>query len=823
MTDFLPPVVMQLRADASSVLQTFGKVDQATDATVAKTKAAAAQATAAETEAQGRYDAAKDAEAAAAKRAQAADAELQDTRQKYGASSAEAAAAERRLSDAQSAEAAAAARTKSAESDLTTATSTRKDAEKDAAAAAESSSSRTSAALGGMAQAGKVATAVIGGGLITAGVAGTKMAETYQTSMARVQAAGSLTTAQAKQIGDTFLATAGSSTMSGKQIADAFSGVAGVVRQLGGGTLTSASAMDVMKAAMAGSESSGKDLGDTTKTLVSVMQAYGLSTGQAADTMNTMWNTSKATGIGMDNLSTSVARMKTRLGAAAPDLDTTSTLLVDLAQHGVTGQRGLNSVSSGMTTLMGGSKATDAELKNLGVTVFDSSGKFVGMQSVISQLQPKLAGMSQQQQIAAEKALFGASAANTLSQVISGGTASWDKASKAVAQHGSVEAAAEAKTHTLAGETETLKSTAGDLATKFGQALIPMLTKVAGATLTVVNFFEKHQAAAKALAAVIGGVLSVAMLAYGSHLVQSAAQSLKWIGDLKDLQIVQKASAAAQWLMNAAMDANPIGIVIVAVAALVAALIWFFTQTKLGKQIWQDMCQAIQVAWQAVTSWVTAAFQTTVGWFQDRLDDVTGFFRTAGNDISNAWNSVVSFFGSIPDRIRGFFAGIGTWLVDAGRNLIQGLINGITSMIGSIGSTIGNIASKITGGFASLLGIHSPSTVFEGFGENTGQGYINGIKSKTADAISAVKSLVSIPSAGVVTVAGVQSVSAAASSGGSRSLSNGDVQALVEAFRQGAPQQGVTINNQFKQVQASPSKITQEISWAAARGLGMAA
>lgn len=61
----------------------------------------------------------------------------------------------------------------------------------------------------------------------------------------------------------------------------------------------------------------------------------------------------------------------------------------------------------------------------------------------------------------------------------------------------------------------------------------------------------------------------------------------------------------------------------------------------------------------------------------------------------------------------GVFSGAGSWLLSAGRNIIQGLINGITSAIGGAISAVKNAVSGIIDGAKSMLGIHSPSKVFD--------------------------------------------------------------------------------------------------------------
>lgn len=69
-------------------------------------------------------------------------------------------------------------------------------------------------------------------------------------------------------------------------------------------------------------------------------------------------------------------------------------------------------------------------------------------------------------------------------------------------------------------------------------------------------------------------------------------------------QGASKIATAAQWAFNAAMSANPIMLVVLAIAALVAGLIYFFTQTELGQQIWENVTNAIGTAvtwlWESV-------------------------------------------------------------------------------------------------------------------------------------------------------------------------------------------------------------------------------
>lgn len=84
-----------------------------------------------------------------------------------------------------------------------------------------------------------------------------------------------------------------------------------------------------------------------------------------------------------------------------------------------------------------------------------------------------------------------------------------------------------------------------------------------------------------------------------------------------------KAAAAAQWVLNAAMSANPIMLVVLAIAALVAGLVWFFTQTELGQEIWANFTTAIGAAWtwlwESVLSPVFVAIGGVFAWLYDNV------------------------------------------------------------------------------------------------------------------------------------------------------------------------------------------------------------
>lgn len=98
----------------------------------------------------------------------------------------------------------------------------------------------------------------------------------------------------------------------------------------------------------------------------------------------------------------------------------------------------------------------------------------------------------------------------------------------------------------------------------------------------------------------IEGAAAAQKFIAGESLIMRLVRLSQWfIGIAK----AQGIATAAQWLFNKALGANPIGKIITLIAALVAGLVWFFTQTETGQKIVQAVWGAIQAAVAAVVDW----------------------------------------------------------------------------------------------------------------------------------------------------------------------------------------------------------------------------
>lgn len=137
-------------------------------------------------------------------------------------------------------------------------------------------------------------------------------------------------------------------------------------------------------------------------------------------------------------------------------------------------------------------------------------------------------------------------------------------------------------------------------------------------------------------------------------------------------EVASKAMAAAQWLVNAAMNANPIMLVVTLIAGLVAAIVTLwntnegFRDAVIG--IWDGIKQAFVTAWEAIES----AWSVVVSFFESVWDGIKGVFSdigdwfgekfTEGKEKANqAWSDAQSLFSQNWENVKAGYGAVGNW------------------------------------------------------------------------------------------------------------------------------------------------------------------
>lgn len=208
---------------------------------------------------------------------------------------------------------------------------------------------------------------------------------------------------------------------------------------------------------------------------------------------------------------------------------------------------------------------------------------------------------------------------------------------------------------------------------------------------------------------------------------------------------IVEAATIIQGAFNAIMAVNPFVLLGIAIAAVVAGLVYFFTQTETGKKAWASFVDFLKSAWDSVVSFFSgigqwfadiwngavngakAIWQGLVDWFigivqgiQNIWNGITTFFTTLWTTviggIQSVWGGVTGFFSGIFDAVSsvvstvfsaiGGFAGsawnvlVSVWSAVAG--FFGGIFNAVSGVVSSVFSAIGSFASSAWGVVSSI-------------------------------------------------------------------------------------------------------------------------
>jgi hypothetical protein len=411
-----------------------------------------------------------------------------------------------------------------------------------------------------------------------------------------------------------------------------------------------------------------------------------------------------------------------------------SALIDVFSRFGVTSQdvRVMN------TTLSKQIESDSATWKTLGISALGANGKMKSFTQLLPQIADAFAKMKDPTQEAADAStLFGRSGSKLVPLLEQGGAGIKKFSDEAKAAGDTISGKTLDATYQYRMAQATLQESIDGVQKTIGAALYPTLTslaetlssKVVPAVSAMFTWIGKNRSIVMPLAAVLGSLIGVVLLLVAALKVWSVVQGI----------------------LNVVMDANPIALIVLGIAALIAIVIVLIAN-------WNKILPAIEGVWNDVVSFFKTVLVLIVNLFLNwtLLGVIITHMSQIKAGIQTVWGDILSFFEGIPGDIEGIFAGALGWLKDAGVNLIQGLLNGASSVLKNIGNFFLNLLpSWIVGPFKAALGIHSPSTVFAGHGVNIVQGLINGIASQKPALTKTMTGLVSMPASSGLRMPGI--------------------------------------------------------------------
>ncbi|MFI9506871.1 phage tail tape measure protein [Nocardia sp. NPDC052566] len=405
-----------------------------------------------------------------------------------------------------------------------------------------------------------------------------------------------------------------------------------------------------------------------------VLKAFGQDTSYAATSADVLASSAKLMGVNVADVATGLAASGAGANKLGANMADTAAAIAALTKAGTPVSAAGTMIAAAFQGLASDTAPAKQAIQDLGLTVTDAGGKFVGMPAIFAQLNSAAKTMAPGMYEAATSALFGTDAMQLASLAAQQGVGAFDGITGAIGNQG---AAADLAAKNTAGHLDALK-TLEDVALRARLALDGMtqaiaermvsgLGKVKNAISGIINFYREWNDVIQVLGATVVGFFIPGLIRLIATTVWAKAVTLAQAA-------VTRVVTAAQLLWNMAMMGSPFGLIIAAIAALVAGLVVFFTKTELGKRIWATVWDAIKSA--MATAW-------------EYIKPIWDGFLVAMKAVGDA---LVWLWGTI---IQPIFGLIGTLIQLWWNGYVMNVWSAFTAALQLVGTVIGWLWSSV--------------------------------------------------------------------------------------------------------------------------------
>jgi TP901 family phage tail tape measure protein len=472
----------------------------------------------------------------------------------------------------------------------------------------------------------------------------------------------------------------------------------------------------------------GMDLATASDMVTDSMSALGDAAGTTEGFVDKMAKTSQKSNTSVQQLGEAILTVGGTAKNLAGGVVEMNTVLGIFADNGVKGAEGGTALRNVILSLTAPTDKAKKQMEALGLQVFDANGNMRPLNETFNDLNGILGTMTQGEQTEVLNSIFNKVDLKSVNALLANSGARFDELSGYISDCDGAAADMAAMNDNLQGKVTILKSGLEGLGIaayeKFKTPLtnaVENITEVIGQLQTdltdgslsgalekiATGFGNMVEKASEIVAAVLPTLLEglgwiadngdaiVSVLAgigagFAAFKVASLIQGV--VSAFQAFKLANEGATIAQWAMNAAMNANPIILIVTLVAGLVAAIVTFIATNEDARaaiaNVWGKIKNAIEVVVTAIVKFFTQTLP-------DSFAKVIEFLANIVAKIEAAFNGVVTFLQQLPSKI--WNAIIST--VDAIREWALGLRTaaeeGITQLVTNVVTFFSELPNKI--------------------------------------------------------------------------------------------------------------------------------
>ncbi len=405
-----------------------------------------------------------------------------------------------------------------------------------------------------------------------------------------------------------------------------------------------------------------------------------------------------------------------------------------MANNGIDADKAANSLKTGIARLVSPAKEGAEMMKQLGISVTNADGSMKDSVTIQRELHDTFAQLSESEQIAAASAIFGKNQMAPWLALINTAPGDVDALNTSLTNcAGTTNEMADAMMSGFGGSLEKLKSSIDVAVTSLGEALAPTIQKVADFIQGLVDKFNALTPAQQETIVKIGLIVAaVGPVITIIGTLMSSIGSIITVGG-KLISGISKLGGLLKTLWGV-LSANPVMLVVTAVAALVAGFLYLWNNCEGFREFWINL-------WDKVKEVVSTAVEGIKNFFSGIIDFVKnnweGLLTLIVNPFAGAFKLLYDNCDKFREFVDNFIAKVKEGFTNAWNNIKDGVSNAWNGIKNTVSSVINGIKTTISSGLNSAK--TTVSNVLNGI-KNTFTSIWDGAKRTVSAAIDKIKS-----------------------------------------------------------------------------------
>ena len=554
------------------------------------------------------------------------------------------------------------------------------------------------------------------------GVAGLKVATDFEKAMSGVQAITGATGAEFEKLRETAIDLGATTAFSSGEVAEAMTEMA----KAGWSTTQ---IIDGMAGVLDATAASGENLGTVSTIVADAITGFGLKAKDSTRVADLMTQSANSGTIGVNDLGESykyVAPLAQSMGLSIEDV---TTALSAMSMAGIKGSQAGTSLRTVLANMAKPSKTVAEAMDELNLSITNSDGSFKSLDEIIATMRTSFNGLTDDQRAYYATALAGKEGMSGLISLFNLTQEEYDALTASMNNCSGVagETAAVMQDN-LQSKVEQLGGALESLAIKLSDYVIPFLAELVTGLTNAVEWFTNLNPVIQQVILFIGGVIAVAgpLLIIIGKVISLVGTIMTLLPKLTTLITTVKTAFSA---LSAVMLANPIALVIAAIAALVAAFLYLWNNCEEFRQFWINL-------WEKLKSIILSALNfiqnNAVKTFQNLWNGIK-------NKVSGIKETIVSGFNSAVSFITNLAKSAYTW----GTDIIDGIVRGIRACISKVKSAVTDVANTIRSFLHFSVPDEGPLTDYESWMPDFMSGLAKGIEKSKSMVTKAVDGLAS--------------------------------------------------------------------------------